>query len=94
MDDLEGVDNLNPFGDIQPVNGWEGQNEQNNLGQPGNNIIYIADDRDRAIRDYDVLTPQVMHPGIIKLEVQAINFELKPVMFQMLQILDEVLSPN
>ena len=45
----------------------------------------MADDRDRAIRDYVVLTPQVVHPGIIKPEVEAANFELKPVMFQMLQ---------
>ena len=56
------------------------------MGQPGNNnIIYMADDRDRAIRDYAVLTPQVMHPGIVRSEVQAANFELKPMMFQMLQ---------
>ena len=45
----------------------------------------MADDRDRAIRDYTVLTPQVVHPGIIRPEVDAANFELKPVMFQMLQ---------
>ena len=45
----------------------------------------MADDRDRAIRDYTMLTPQVMHPGIVRLEVQAANFELKPVIFQMLQ---------
>ena len=45
----------------------------------------MADDRDRAIRDYVVLTPQVVHPGIIRPEVEAANFELKPVMFQMLQ---------
>ncbi|KAH9780391.1 hypothetical protein KPL71_008059 [Citrus sinensis] len=45
----------------------------------------MADDRDRAIRDYVVLTPQVVHPGIIRPEVEAVNFEFKPVMFQMLQ---------
>ena len=45
----------------------------------------MADDRDRAIRDYDVLAPQVIHPGIIRPEVEFANFELKPVMFQMLQ---------
>ena len=41
---------------------------------------------DKVIRDYAVLTPQVVHPGIIRPEVKAANFELKPVMFQMLQI--------
>ena len=45
----------------------------------------MADDRDRAIRDYDVVTPQVVHPGIIRPKVNAVNFELKPMMFQMLQ---------
>ncbi|KAH9769700.1 hypothetical protein KPL71_012114 [Citrus sinensis] len=49
----------------------------------------MADDRDRAIRDYDVLTPQVVHPGIIRPEVNAVNFELKPVMFQMLQTIGQ-----
>ena len=45
----------------------------------------MADDRDRAIRDYIVLTPQVVHSRIVRPEVEATNFELKPVMFQMLQ---------
>lgn len=45
----------------------------------------MVDDKDRAIRDYVVLTSQVVHPGIVRLEVVAANFELKPVMFQMLQ---------
>ena len=45
----------------------------------------MADDRDRAIRDYVVLAPQVIHLGIVRHEVEAANFELKPVMFQMLQ---------
>ncbi|KAH9763726.1 hypothetical protein KPL70_001262 [Citrus sinensis] len=80
------VGNLNPQGPLQPVNIQEEQNEHVNERQPGNNnIIYMADDRDRAVRDYAVLTPQVVHPGIIKPEVEAANFELKPVMFQMLQ---------
>ena len=44
----------------------------------------MADDRDRAIKDYVVLTPQVVHLGIVRPEVKVANFELKPVMFQML----------
>ena len=39
----------------------------------------------QSYRDFAVLTPQVVHPGIIRPEVEAANFELKPVMFQMLQ---------
>ena len=49
----------------------------------------MADDRDRAIRDYPVLTPQTINPGIVKPEVHANNFELKPVMFQMLQTMGQ-----
>ena len=45
----------------------------------------MVDDKDRAIRDYVVLAPQVIHLGIIRHEVEAANFELKPVIFQMLQ---------
>ena len=32
-----------------------------------------------------MLTPQVVHPGIVRPEVEAANFELNLVMFQMLQ---------
>ena len=45
----------------------------------------MADDRDRAIRDYVVLTPQAINPGIVRPEVQAAKFELKLMMFQMLK---------
>ena len=41
----------------------------------------MTDDRDRAIRDYTVLTFQVVHPGIVRPEVQAANFELKLMIF-------------
>ena len=44
----------------------------------------MADDWDKAIRDYAVLTPQVVYHGIVRPEVETANFELKPVMFQML----------
>ena len=49
----------------------------------------MADDRGRAIRDYTVLTLQAIQPGIVIPEVQVVNFELKPVMFQMLQIVGQ-----
>ena len=49
--------------------------EHANQRQPcDNNIIYMAGDRDRDIRDYAVLTPQVVHLGIIRPEVEAVNF--------------------
>ena len=56
MDNLQDVRNLDRHGPLQPVNIQEEQNEHANQRQPGNNnIIYMANDRDRAIRDYDVL---------------------------------------
>ena len=86
MDNLQDMGNLDPHRPFQPVNIQEGQNEHVNQRQPGNNnIIYMANDRDRAIIDYVVLTPQVVHPGIVRPEVEAANFELKPMMFQMFQ---------
>ena len=81
--------NLNPRGEIQPINAQgdqDGQNGQIISEQPANNnIIHIADDRDRAIRDYTVLTAQVINPCTVRPEVQADNFKIKPMMFQMLQ---------
>ncbi|KAH9770018.1 hypothetical protein KPL71_012225 [Citrus sinensis] len=74
MNNLQDAQNLNPHGPLQPVNIQEEQNEHANGRQPdNNNIIYMVDDRDRAIRDYAVLTPQVVHPGIIRPEVDAAN---------------------
>ena len=41
----------------------------------------MADNRDRAIRDYAVLAPRVIHPGIVRPKVEDANFELKLMMF-------------
>ena len=58
MDNLLGVGNLDPHGPLQPVNIQEEHNEDVNQRQLGNNnIIHMPNDRDRAIRDYAVLTP-------------------------------------
>ena len=60
MNNLQVEGNLNPNRPLQPANIQEEQNEHANRRQPGNNdIIYMADDRDRAIRDYAVLTPKL-----------------------------------
>lgn len=45
----------------------------------------MADDRDNVIRDYVVLIPQAINPVIVRPEVQIDNFDLKLVIFQMLQ---------
>ncbi|KAJ4705116.1 Retrotransposon gag protein [Melia azedarach] len=51
----------------------------------GQNAVVIAHDRDRAIREYAVPIFNEPNPGIVRPEIQAPQFELKPVMFQMLQ---------
>ena len=90
IDDLQDLRNLNRREEIQPVNVHECLNGQCVQRQPGNNnIIHMANDRDRVIRDYAVLTPQAIHPRIVRPDVQADNFELKPVMFQMLQTMGQ-----
>ncbi|KAH9680322.1 hypothetical protein KPL71_026505 [Citrus sinensis] len=79
MDDLQDLRNLNRREGIQPVNVHEGLNGQCVQRQPrNNNIIHMTNDRDRAIRDYAMLTPQAIHPGIVRPDVQADNFDLKP----------------
>ncbi|KAM6563676.1 hypothetical protein CsatB_023674 [Cannabis sativa] len=49
------------------------------------NPIALADDRTRAIREYAAPMFNELNPGIVRPEIQAPHFELKPVMFQMLQ---------
>ena len=50
MDNLQDMRNLNPRGEIQLVNVHEGLNGQHLHRKPGNNnIIHMANDRDRAI---------------------------------------------
>ena len=48
-------------------------------------IIGIANDRARNIRDYAVFDPAAMSTGIVRPEITAPQFEFKPMMFQMLQ---------
>ena len=54
-------------------------------GQQVANPIVLADDRARAIREYAAPMFNELNPGIVRPEIQAAQFELKPVMFQMLQ---------
>ncbi|KAL5540766.1 hypothetical protein UlMin_044089 [Ulmus minor] len=49
------------------------------------NIIGIANDRDRSIRDYAIFDPETINTGIVRPEITANHFEFKPMMFQMLQ---------
>ena len=55
------------------------------VAEVGQNAVALGDDPNRAIRDYAVPILQGLNPGIVRPEIQAPQFELKPVMFQMLQ---------
>ncbi|MCI40077.1 hypothetical protein A2U01_0061309, partial [Trifolium medium] len=52
---------------------------------PEPDIIGIANDRDRSIRDYDVFDANAMNTEIVRPEITAAQFKFKPMMFQMLQ---------
>ena len=71
--------------DQQGATRMEGRAEGAVVNNIANNAAAIADDRDRAIRDYAVPMLHGLHPSIVRPEIQAQQFELKPVMFQMLQ---------
>ena len=62
------------------VNNGQPMQINNPIPQPA-----FVDDRDRAIREYAVPMLHGLNPGIVRPEIHAPQFELKPVMFQMLQ---------
>ncbi|XP_062104771.1 uncharacterized protein LOC133816126 [Humulus lupulus] len=55
----------------------------------GQNAVIVADDGERAIRQYALPLFNELNLGIIRPEIQATQFELKPVMFQMLQTMGQ-----
>ena len=56
---------------------------------PPPNIIGIANDKDRSIRDYAIFDPETMNTGIVRPEITANHFKFKPMMFQMLQTVEQ-----
>jgi hypothetical protein len=52
-------------------------------------VIGIANDRTRNIRDYVVFDPNAMNTKIVRPEITAAQFEFKPMMFQMLQTIGQ-----
>ena len=53
------------------------------------NAIHVADDRERMIRAYAHPAMEELNSCIIRSKMQATTFELKPVMFQMLQTIGQ-----
>ena len=58
---------------------------QGNGANLAQNPILISDDRDRALRQYIVPVFHDLNSGISRPEIEAQQFELKTIMFQMLQ---------
>ena len=54
-----------------------------------NNQILLIDDRDKAMNEYAIPKFERLNPSIIKPNIQVNQFELKPLMFQMLQIVGQ-----
>lgn len=54
-----------------------------------NDIISIANDMERNIRDYDVLDPNAMNTGIIRPEITVAQFKFKPMIFQTLRAIGQ-----
>ncbi len=54
---------------------------QGNGANPAQNTILIVDDRDRALRQYAMPVFNDLNLGIRRLETEAQQFKLKPVMF-------------
>ena len=63
--------------------------DQGNKADRVRNLILIVNDRDRCIRQYVVPLFTTLNPGIRRPDIEATQFELKPVMFQMLQLVGQ-----
>ena len=63
--------------------------DQGNEADYVQNSILIADDRDRCIRQYAVPLFSELNPEVRRPNIEATQFELKPVMFQMLQTMGQ-----
>ncbi|KAL5583489.1 hypothetical protein UlMin_015931 [Ulmus minor] len=50
-----------------------------------NERVVVVDDRDRALNAFAQLNLDGLNSSIVQPEIEALHFELKPVMFQMLQ---------
>ena len=61
-------------------------NNQKNLNTA---FAAVMDDENRAIREHIVLVLHGLNPGILRPEIQAPHFELKPRMIQMLKTLGQ-----
>ncbi|KAL5578388.1 hypothetical protein UlMin_020087 [Ulmus minor] len=64
--------------------------EMADQGGGNNNRELVVDDRDRALNAFAQLNLDGLNSSIVQPEIEALHFELKPVMFQMLQTINGV----
>ncbi|KAL5565633.1 hypothetical protein UlMin_028797 [Ulmus minor] len=64
--------------------------EMADQGGGNNNRELVVDDRDRALNAFAQLNLDGLNSSIVQPEIEALYFELKPVMFQMLQTINGV----
>ncbi|MCI11463.1 hypothetical protein A2U01_0032564, partial [Trifolium medium] len=69
---------------VEPI-----QEGEPDVGMLEPDIIGIANDRGRNIRDYAVFDQNAMNTGIVRPEITAAQFEFKPMMFHMLQTIGQ-----
>src|SRR5262245_32624030 len=65
------------------------ENQGANPNMELNNAAPVVDERDRIMMEYAVPVLGGLNPCIVRPEIQANQFELKPVMFQMLQTMGQ-----
>ncbi|KAL5545312.1 hypothetical protein UlMin_009096 [Ulmus minor] len=58
---------------------------ENDRERENNERVVVVDDQDRALNAFAQLNLDGLNSSIVQLEIEALHFELKPVMFQMLQ---------
>lgn len=74
---------------VNPTSNPRVQPMQHNNMNNGINLVLMVDDRTRGIRDYVVPVFNNLNLVIARPHIEANHFELKPVMFQMLQTMGQ-----
>jgi hypothetical protein len=75
---------------IQSYNSNKSSSEgDSSANMDDNNTLDIVNDKGRSIKEYAVFDLPSLHTSIVKSEVTIVQFELKPIMFQILQTIGQ-----
>lgn len=75
---------------IQSYNSNKSSSEgDSSANMDDNNTLDIVNDKGRSIREYAVFDLPSLHTSIVKSEVTIVQFEFKPIMFQILQTIGQ-----